>query len=97
MTISKLKQLAEDDLGCPVIDAVISVPAYFTNIQRQSVINAGVIAGVNVKQIVNEASVAAIHYDVEKPVCGRKSSNNNILKTINNICRCRCNVNSDLL
>ncbi|XP_061999630.1 heat shock 70 kDa protein 18-like [Rosa rugosa] len=72
MIVSKLHQLAEDDLGCCVEEAVISVPAFFTDSQRQAMIDAGAIAGLNVLQIVNEGTASAINYAVERRVSRKK-------------------------
>ena len=60
--LSKLKQAAEDYLGTTVTDAVITVPAYFNDAQRQATKDAGKIAGLNVKRIVNEPTAAALAY-----------------------------------
>lgn len=54
MVLMQLKKDAEDFLGEPVTEAVITVPAYFNNIQRQATKDAGRIAGLNVKRIINE-------------------------------------------
>ncbi|XP_004301431.1 PREDICTED: putative heat shock 70 kDa protein 7 [Fragaria vesca subsp. vesca] len=72
MTISKLQQLAEDDLGCLVKEIVITVPSFFTNLQRKSMIDADTITGLDVLQILNEGSALAIHYAVEKQVSRKK-------------------------
>ncbi|KAL6180182.1 hypothetical protein ACLB2K_046849 [Fragaria x ananassa] len=72
MTISKLQQLAEDDLGCLVKEIVINVPSFFTNLQRKSMIDADTITGLDVLQILNEGSALAIHYAVEKQVSRNK-------------------------
>ncbi|CAI9269267.1 unnamed protein product [Lactuca saligna] len=62
MVLVKLKQVAEAYLGETVIDAVITVPAYFDDSQRQATIDAGLAAGLNVLQIINEPTAAAITY-----------------------------------
>ena len=64
--LDKLKRDAESYLGEPVTDAVITVPAYFTDAQRQATKDAGVIAGLNVQRIVNEPTAAALAYGVDK-------------------------------
>jgi molecular chaperone DnaK len=66
MTLQKLKQAAEDYLGHPVSDAVITVPAYFNDAQRQATKDAGKIAGLNVLRIVNEPTAAALAYGLDK-------------------------------
>ena len=64
--LDKLKRDAEAYLGEPVTDAVITVPAYFTDAQRQATKDAGTIAGLNVARIVNEPTAAALAYGVDK-------------------------------
>ncbi|MGH9556343.1 MAG: molecular chaperone DnaK, partial [Terriglobales bacterium] len=64
--LQKLKKAAEDYLGQPVTDAVITVPAYFNDSQRQATKDAGKIAGLNVKRIVNEPTAAALAYGLDK-------------------------------
>jgi molecular chaperone DnaK len=66
MILGKLKQAAEDYLGEKVIDAVITVPAYFNDAQRQATKDAGKIAGLNVLRIVNEPTAAALAYGLDK-------------------------------
>jgi molecular chaperone DnaK len=66
MILQKLKKAAEDYLGQPVTDAVITVPAYFNDSQRQATKDAGKIAGLNVKRIVNEPTAAALAYGLDK-------------------------------
>ena len=66
MILAKLKQAAEDYLGAPVTDAVITVPAYFNDAQRQATKDAGKIAGLNVLRIVNEPTAAALAYGLDK-------------------------------
>ena len=63
--LSSLKKQVEEFLGCKVKDAIITVPAYFNNSQRQSTIDAGRIAGLNVIQTINEPTAAAIAYGLE--------------------------------
>ena len=65
MILKQLKKEAEDYLDCEVKDAIITVPAYFNNSQRQSTIDAGRIAGLNVLQTINEPTAAAIAYGLE--------------------------------
>ena len=65
MILKQLKKDAEDYLGCEVKDAIITVPANFNNSQRQSTIDAGRIAGLNVIQTINEPTAAAIAYGLE--------------------------------
>ena len=62
MILRKLRQDAEAYLGEPVKDAVITVPAYFNDIQRQATKDAGRIAGLNVKRIINEPTSATLAY-----------------------------------
>ena len=64
--LQKLKKAAEDYLGEPVKDAVITVPAYFNDAQRQATKDAGRIAGLEVKRIVNEPTAAALAYGLDK-------------------------------
>jgi molecular chaperone DnaK len=64
--LSKLKQAAEDYLGEKVTDAVITVPAYFNDAQRQATKDAGKIAGLNVLRIINEPTAAALAYGLDK-------------------------------
>ena len=66
MTLQKLKQAAEDYLGEKVTEAVITVPAYFNDSQRQSTKDAGRIAGLEVKRLVNEPTAAALAYGLDK-------------------------------
>ncbi|OUP05217.1 molecular chaperone DnaK [Anaerofilum sp. An201] len=66
MILTKLKTDAEAYLGEKVTDAVITVPAYFNDSQRQATKNAGTIAGLNVKRIINEPTAAALAYGVDK-------------------------------
>src|SRR5919202_3013345 len=69
MILQKLKQAAEDYLGEKITDAVITVPAYFNDAQRQATKDAGKIAGLNVQRIINEPTAAALAYGL-----GRKAS-----------------------
>ena len=66
MILQKLKADAEAYLGEPVTEAVITVPAYFTDAQRQATKDAGQIAGLNVKRIINEPTAAALSYGIDK-------------------------------
>ncbi len=66
MILQKLKSDAESYLGSPVSEAVITVPAYFTDAQRQATKDAGKIAGLEVKRIINEPTAAALAYGVDK-------------------------------
>ena len=66
MILSKLKADAEAYLGEPVTEAVITVPAYFNDSQRQATKNAGTIAGLNVKRIINEPTAASLAYGIDK-------------------------------
>ncbi len=66
MTLAKLKQDAEAYLGDTVTEAVITVPAYFTDAQRQATKDAGKIAGLEVKRIINEPTAAALAYGIDK-------------------------------
>src|SRR5579859_4081484 len=64
--LAKLKKVAEDYLGEPVTEAVITVPAYFNDSQRQATKDAGRIAGLDVKRIINEPTAAALAYGLDK-------------------------------
>jgi molecular chaperone DnaK len=66
MILQKMKQTAEDYLGEPVTEAVITVPAYFNDSQRQATKDAGKIAGLDVKRIINEPTAAALAYGLDK-------------------------------
>ena len=66
MILQKMKKTAEDYLGQTVTEAVITVPAYFTDSQRQATKEAGEIAGLNVKRIINEPTAAALAYGLDK-------------------------------
>ena len=66
MILQKLKKAAEDHLGTTVTEAVITVPAYFNDAQRQATKDAGKIAGLDVKRIVNEPTAAALAYGLDK-------------------------------
>ncbi|KAL8579398.1 hypothetical protein ACOMHN_026763 [Nucella lapillus] len=77
MVLVKMKETAEAYLGQRVTDAVITVPAYFNDAQRQATKDAGLIAGLNVLRIINEPTAAALAYGLEKNV--QKDSDKNIL------------------
>ena len=70
--IQKMKQTAEDYLGTEVKEAVITVPAYFNDSQRQATKDAGKIAGLDVKRIINEPTAAALAYGVDKAMGDKK-------------------------
>src|SRR5213082_214679 len=72
MILAKMKQTAEDYLGEPVSEAVITVPAYFNDGQRQATKDAGRIAGLTVKRIINEPTAAALAYGLDKQGGDRK-------------------------
>ena len=73
MVLSKMKQIAEAYLGKEVKNAVITVPAYFNDPQRQATKDAGVIAGLNVMRIINEPTAAAIAYGLDKGSQGERN------------------------
>merc|ERR1712004_209566 len=75
MVLVKMKETAEAHLGQPVRDAVVTVPAYFNDSQRQATKDAGVIAGLNVLRIINEPTAAAIAYGLDKKNKSNKESN----------------------
>jgi molecular chaperone DnaK len=66
MILRKMKKTAEDYLGEPVTEAVITVPAYFNDSQRQATKDAGIIAGLDVKRIINEPTAASLAYGLDK-------------------------------
>jgi L1 cell adhesion molecule like protein len=68
MVITKMKEIAEAYLGKTVTSAVITVPVYFNDYQRQATMDAGTIAGLNVLRIMNEPTAAAIAYGLDKKV-----------------------------
>lgn len=70
MILAKMKETAEAYLGVKVSDAVITVPAYFNDSQRQATKDAGIIAGLNVSRIINEPTAAAIAYGLDQKVQG---------------------------
>lgn len=73
MVLTKMKETAEAYLGQTVKDAVITVPAYFNDSQRQATKDAGMIAGLNVKRIINEPTAAALAYGLDKTLSGEKN------------------------
>ncbi|XP_055706934.1 heat shock 70 kDa protein cognate 4-like [Phlebotomus papatasi] len=73
MVLTKMKETAEAYLGRNVTDAVITVPAYFNDSQRQATKDSGVIAGLNVLRIINEPTAAAIAYGLDKKGSGEKN------------------------
>jgi len=73
MVLLKMKETAEAYLGSTVKDAVITVPAYFNDSQRQATKDAGVISGLNVLRIINEPTAAAIAYGLDKKTSGEKN------------------------
>ena len=73
MVLSKMREIAENYLGEKVTDAVVTVPAYFNDSQRQATKDAGVIAGLNVLRIINEPTAAAIAYGLDKQTSGEKN------------------------
>merc|ERR1711936_681035 len=75
MVLTKMKETAEAHLGNKVTDAVVTVPAYFNDAQRQATKDAGVIAGLNVLRIINEPTAAAIAYGLDKKKSKAKESN----------------------
>jgi L1 cell adhesion molecule like protein len=75
MVLIKMKETAEAYLGKTVKDAVVTVPAYFNDSQRQATKDAGAIAGLNVMRIINEPTAAAIAYGLDK----KSKGENNIL------------------
>ncbi|XP_049823570.1 heat shock protein 68-like [Aethina tumida] len=73
MVLTKMKETAEAYLGTSVRDAVITVPAYFNDSQRQATKDAGVIAGLNVMRIINEPTAAALAYGLDKNLKGERN------------------------
>jgi len=73
MILGKMKKIAEDYLGTPVTHAVVTVPAYFSDAQRQATKDAGVISGMTVMRIINEPTAAAIAYGMDKDKEGEKN------------------------
>jgi heat shock protein 1/8 len=79
MVLTKMKETAEAYLGTTVKDAVVTVPAYFNDSQRQATKDAGVIAGLNVLRIINEPTAAAIAYGLDKKNSTSSGKENNVL------------------
>ncbi|KAL6926938.1 Hsp70 chaperone [Hanseniaspora valbyensis] len=75
MILTKMRETAESFLGCTVKDAVVTVPAYFNDSQRQATKDAGAIAGLNVLRIINEPTAAAIAYGLDKKDDGKGEHN----------------------
>lgn len=73
MVLTKMKETAEAFLGKKIKDAVVTVPAYFNDSQRQATKDAGVIAGLNVLRIINEPTAAALAYGLDKKLSGEKN------------------------
>ncbi|CAG8483284.1 136_t:CDS:2, partial [Dentiscutata erythropus] len=73
MVLVNMKEIAEAFLGTKVTNAVITVPAYFNDLQRQSTKDAGMIAGLNVLRIINESTAAAIAYGLDKKAAGERN------------------------
>ncbi len=73
MVLQKMKSIAESYLGVPVKDAVVTVPAYFNDSQRQATKDAGVIAGLNIVRIINEPTAAALAYGLDKKSAGERN------------------------
>ena len=73
MVLTKMKEIAESYLGVDVNNAVVTVPAYFNDGQRQATKDAGTIAGLNVLRIINEPTAAAIAYGLDKKVEGEQN------------------------
>ena len=73
MVLTKMKEIAEAYLGKKVSEAVVTVPAYFNDSQRQATKDAGVIAGLNVLRIINEPTAAAIAYGLDKKVSAERN------------------------
>ena len=66
MVLGKMKAIAEECLGEKVVNAVVTVPAYFNDAQRQATKDAGAIAGLNVLRVVNEPTAAAMAYGLDR-------------------------------
>merc|ERR1712083_204961 len=76
MVLTKMREIAESFLGKEVKNAVITVPAYFNDSQRQATKDAGAITGLNVLRIINEPTAAAIAYGLDKKASGSKAERN---------------------
>merc|ERR1712000_113516 len=79
MVLTKMKETSEAYLGCDVKDAVVTVPAYFNDSQRQATKDAGIIAGLNVLRIINEPTAAAIAYGLDKKTGSTGQGERNVL------------------
>lgn len=73
MVLLKMKETAESYLGTTVTNAVVTVPAYFNDSQRQATKDAGTISGMNVLRIINEPTAAAIAYGLDKKTTGERN------------------------
>ncbi|XP_015388153.2 heat shock 70 kDa protein 1 [Citrus sinensis] len=73
MVLAKMRDIAEDYVGSPVSNAVVTVPAYFTNSQRQATKDAGAMAGLNVLKIISEPTAAAIAYGLDRKAASEKN------------------------
>merc|ERR1712072_1651845 len=73
MILLKMKEIAESYMGETITDAVVTLPAYFNDSQRQATKDAGVIAGLNILRIINEPTAAAIAYGLDKKDSGEKN------------------------
>ena len=73
MVLIKMREIAESYLGNSINNAVVTVPAYFNDSQRQATKDAGTIAGLNVLRIINEPTAAAIAYGLDKKVLGERN------------------------
>mmetsp|Transcript_32367 Transcript_32367/g.5852 ORF Transcript_32367/g.5852 Transcript_32367/m.5852 type:complete len:133 (+) Transcript_32367:389-787(+) len=73
MVLTKMREIAEAYLGKQVTQAVVTVPAYFNDSQRQATKDAGTIAGLEVKRIINEPTAAAIAYGLDKKAGGERN------------------------
>ena len=75
MVLTKMKEIAEDFLGQTVKNVVVTIPAYFNDLQRHATKDVGLIAGVNVLRIINEPTAAAIAYGLDKKSISTKEKN----------------------
>merc|ERR1712072_787760 len=75
MILLKMKEIAESYMGETITDAVVTLPAYFNDSQRQATKDAGVIAGLNILRIINEPTAAAIAYGLDKKKSSDRESN----------------------
>jgi molecular chaperone DnaK (HSP70) len=73
MVLLKMKETAEAYLGATINNAVVTVPAYFNDSQRQATKDAGTISGLNVLRIINEPTATAIAYSLDKKVTGERN------------------------